>query len=123
MLYFLDLVGVAVFTMFFTGGLIPNYVLVSALGLRNSVWAIALPNAINVFNLLVMKSFFESLPVELQEAAAVDGLGTYVPPPPGKPCGTAASPSPGGTVTLSGNITDAQARYNLLNLVTPRSGC
>lgn len=71
------LVGVAVFTMFFTGGLIPNYVLVSALGLRNSVWAIALPNAINVFNLLVMKSFFESLPVELQEAAAVDGLGTY----------------------------------------------
>ena len=59
-----------------TAGMVGS-VLVSALGLRNSVWAIALPNAINVFNLLVMKSFFESLPVELQEAAAVDGLGTY----------------------------------------------
>ncbi|WP_239096084.1 carbohydrate ABC transporter permease [Micromonospora lutea] len=71
------LVGIAVFTMFFTGGLIPNYVLVTSLGLKNSVWAIALPNAINVFNLLVMKAFFESLPTELEEAAAVDGLNTY----------------------------------------------
>ncbi|QOC91503.1 carbohydrate ABC transporter permease [Micromonospora craniellae] len=71
------LVGIAVFTMFFSGGLIPNYVLVTSLGLKNSVWAIALPNAINVFNLLVMKAFFESLPTELEEAAAVDGLNTY----------------------------------------------
>jgi putative aldouronate transport system permease protein len=71
------LVGVAVFTMFFNGGLIPNYVLVSGLGLRNTLWAIVLPNAINVFNLLVMKAFFESMPVELEEAAAVDGLDTY----------------------------------------------
>ena len=71
------LVGIAVFTLFFNGGLIPNYVLVSSLGLRNTIWAIVLPNAINVFNLLVMKAFFESLPAELEEAAAVDGLGTY----------------------------------------------
>jgi putative aldouronate transport system permease protein len=71
------LVGIAVFTMFFNGGLIPNYILVTSLGLKNSVWAIALPNAISVFNLLVMKAFFESLPVELEEAAAVDGLNTY----------------------------------------------
>ncbi|MDG4798097.1 carbohydrate ABC transporter permease [Micromonospora sp. WMMD1082] len=71
------LITIAVFTMFFTGGLIPNYVLVTSLGLKNSVWAIALPNAINVFNLLVMKAFFESLPVDLEEAAAVDGLNTY----------------------------------------------
>jgi putative aldouronate transport system permease protein len=71
------LVGIAVFTMFFTGGLIPNYVLVTGLGLKNTVWAIALPNAINVFNLLVMKAFFESFPVDLEEAAAVDGLNTY----------------------------------------------
>ncbi|MEV0563048.1 carbohydrate ABC transporter permease [Dactylosporangium sp. NPDC050588] len=71
------LVGIAVFTMFFNGGLIPNYVLVSGLGLRNTMWAVVLPNAISVFNLLVMKSFFEGLPVELEEAAAVDGLGTY----------------------------------------------
>jgi len=71
------LVGVAVFTMFFSGGLIPNYVLVTSLGLKNSVWAIALPNAISVFNLLVMKAFFESLPSELEEAAEIDGLSTY----------------------------------------------
>ncbi len=71
------LVGIAVFTMFFNGGLIPNYVLVSALGMRNTLWAIVLPNAISVFNLLVMKAFFESLPTELEEAAAVDGSGTY----------------------------------------------
>jgi len=71
------LVGVAVFTMFFSGGLIPNYVLVTSLGLKNSVWAIALPNAISVFNLLVMKAFFESLPTELEEAAEIDGLSTY----------------------------------------------
>ncbi|MHC5903090.1 carbohydrate ABC transporter permease [Streptomyces sp. S6] len=71
------LVGVAVFTMFFSGGLIPNYVLITSLGLKNSVWAIALPNAISVFNLLVMKAFFESLPSELEEAAEIDGLSTY----------------------------------------------
>ena len=71
------LVGVAVFTMFFTGGLIPNYVLVTSLGMKNSVWALAVPNAISVFNLLVMKAFFESLPSELEEAAQIDGLSTY----------------------------------------------
>ncbi len=71
------LIWIAVFTMIFSGGLIPNYVLVTSLGLRNSVWAIALPNAISVFNLLVMKAFFESLPRDLEEAAAIDGLNTY----------------------------------------------
>lgn len=71
------LVGIAVFTMFFNGGLIPNYVLITSLGLKNTIWAIALPNAISVFNLLVMKAFFESQPVELEEAGAVDGLNTY----------------------------------------------
>ncbi|WP_237109771.1 carbohydrate ABC transporter permease [Nonomuraea sp. MG754425] len=71
------LIGVAVFTMFFSGGLIPNYVLITSLGMKNSIWAIVLPNAISVFNLLVMKAFFESLPQDLEEAAAIDGLNTY----------------------------------------------
>lgn len=71
------LIGVAVFTMFFNGGLIPNYVLISSLGLTNSLWAIVLPNAISVFNLLVMKSFFENIPEELEEAAQIDGLSTF----------------------------------------------
>lgn len=71
------LIGIAVFTMFFNGGLIPNYVLINELGMKNTIWAIVLPNAISVFNLLVMKAFFESLPKELEEAAAIDGLNTY----------------------------------------------
>ncbi|MEV5324543.1 carbohydrate ABC transporter permease [Nonomuraea fastidiosa] len=71
------LIGIAVFTMFFSGGLIPNYVLISSLGMKNTIWAIVLPNAISVFNLLVMKAFFENLPRDLEEAAAIDGLNTY----------------------------------------------
>ncbi|MET7672653.1 carbohydrate ABC transporter permease [Micromonospora luteifusca] len=71
------LVGIALFTMFFSGGLIPNYVLVTSLGMKNTIWAVVIPNAISVFNLLVMKAFFEGLPTELEEAAAVDGLNTY----------------------------------------------
>jgi putative aldouronate transport system permease protein len=71
------LVGIAVFTMFFTGGLIPNYVLITSLGMKNTIWALAIPNAISVFNLLVMKAFFESLPTDLEEAAQIDGLNTY----------------------------------------------
>lgn len=68
------LIGVAVFTMFFNGGLIPNYILISSLGMKNTIWAVVLPNAISVFNLLVMKSFFEGMPLELEEAASIDGL-------------------------------------------------
>jgi putative aldouronate transport system permease protein len=70
-------IGIAVFTMFFNGGLIPNYVLITSLGMKNTLWAIVLPNAISVFNLLIMKSFFEGMPVELEEAAAIDGMNTY----------------------------------------------
>jgi putative aldouronate transport system permease protein len=71
------LIGIAVFTMFFNGGLVPNYVLISALEMKNTMWAIVLPGAISVFNLLVMKAFFENLPKELEEAAQIDGLGWY----------------------------------------------
>lgn len=70
-------VGIAVFTMFFSGGLIPNYLLINSIGFKNTIWAIVIPNAISVFNLLIMKSFFENFPTELEEAAAIDGLSTY----------------------------------------------
>nr|WP_235857217.1 carbohydrate ABC transporter permease [Occultella glacieicola] len=70
-------IGLAVFTMFFNGGLIPNYLLINELGFKNTIWAIVVPNAISVFNLLIMKSFFENFPTELEEAAAIDGLSTY----------------------------------------------
>lgn len=63
----------AVFTMFFTGGMIPSYILVTSLGLGNTYWAIILPGAINVYNSIIMRTFFEGIPVELSEAAYIDG--------------------------------------------------
>jgi putative aldouronate transport system permease protein len=69
--------GLAVFTMFFHGGLIPNYILVKSLGLKNSIWAVILPGAISTYNMLVMKTFFEQIPSELEEAAIMDGASTY----------------------------------------------
>ncbi|MGC0249084.1 carbohydrate ABC transporter permease [Pseudactinotalea sp. Z1748] len=70
-------IAIALFTMVFNGGLIPNYVLVDNLGMRNTMWAIVIPNAISAFNLLIMKSFFENFPADLEEAARIDGLHTY----------------------------------------------
>lgn len=70
-------IGIALFTMIFNGGIIPNYLLVDGLGLRNSIWAIVLPNAISAFYLLIMKSFFENFPKDLEEAGYIDGLTTY----------------------------------------------
>ncbi|WP_010677922.1 carbohydrate ABC transporter permease [Bacillus timonensis] len=67
----------AVFTMFFNGGLIPNYILINNLGFTNTMWAIVIPGAISVFNMLIMKSFFENMPIELEEAASIDGCSTY----------------------------------------------
>ena len=66
--------GILIFTMYFHGGLIPTYLVVKQLGLVNSMWAMILPNAINTFNLIVMRSYFmNTLPKELQEAAFIDG--------------------------------------------------
>ncbi|NOU88539.1 ABC transporter permease subunit [Paenibacillus sp. LMG 31460] len=62
-----------VFTMLFSGGTIPTYLVVKATGLLNSVWALILPSAVWSFNVLIMKSFFEQLPEELFEAARMDG--------------------------------------------------
>lgn len=67
-----------VFTMFFAGGMIPNYVLIAqALHMRDTLWAVVIPGAISAYYVLLMKSFFSSLPDELEEAASVDGLNTY----------------------------------------------
>ncbi len=66
-----------VFTMFFGGGMIPNYLLIKGLGMYNTMWAIVVPGAISTFLLILMKTFFESLPRELEEAASIDGMDTY----------------------------------------------
>lgn len=61
------------FTMFFSGGTIPSYLVVQSLGLINTFWAIILPTALSVYNLIVMKTFLENnIPIELYEAAAID---------------------------------------------------
>lgn len=62
-----------VFTMFFSGGIIPNYILVNKLGLIDSMWALILPIAIGTWNLMVMRTFFQGLPEEIEEAATIDG--------------------------------------------------
>ena len=64
-----------VFSMFFSGGLIPNYLLVSRLGLINTRFAMLLPFCINTFNLILLISFFKSIPNDIEEAAIIDGLG------------------------------------------------
>jgi len=62
-----------VFTMFFNGGMIPLFLLVSKLQLLDSIWAIVLPGAISVFNMILMRSFFEGIPFALTESAYMDG--------------------------------------------------
>ncbi|MDF2963749.1 MAG: transporter permease [Paenibacillus sp.] len=66
-----------VFTMLFSGGIIPTYLIVKSLGLIDSVWSMILPNAVWSFNVLIMKSFFENLPEELFESARMDGAKEF----------------------------------------------
>ncbi|MGH4037219.1 MAG: carbohydrate ABC transporter permease [Sphaerochaeta sp.] len=65
-----------VITMYFTGGLIPTYLVVAKTGLLNSMWALILPGGVSVFNLIVTRTYFEtSIPKEMYEAATIDGCG------------------------------------------------
>ena len=68
---------IVVFSMFFSGGLIPTYLLISSLSLVGTRWAMLLPFAINPFNLIILINFFRSLPGEIEEAALIDGLGYF----------------------------------------------
>ena len=61
------------FTMYFGGGIIPTFLVVKSLGLYNSLGALIIPNSISVFNFIVMRTFFRELPMELEEAAKIDG--------------------------------------------------
>lgn len=62
-----------VFTMIFGGGLIPGYLVVSRLGLKNTIWALVLPGAMNVHNMLILMNFMRGIPDALEEAAFIDG--------------------------------------------------
>ncbi len=60
-------------TMFFGGGLMPTYLLISDLNLINTIWALILPGAVNVWNIILIRTYYQSIPTELREASAVDG--------------------------------------------------
>ncbi|MGG6309338.1 carbohydrate ABC transporter permease [Paenibacillus macerans] len=66
-----------VFVMLFNAGLIPTYLVVSRTGLMDSLWALVIPNAVNVWNMILMLNFFRGLPQELEEAALIDGAGHF----------------------------------------------
>ncbi|WP_042459459.1 carbohydrate ABC transporter permease [Neobacillus dielmonensis] len=66
-----------VFTMFFSGGLIPSYLLIQQLHMMNTIWAVVIPSAVSAYNLIVTRTFFQtSIPDELLEAAKIDGCST-----------------------------------------------
>ncbi|MGG1634972.1 carbohydrate ABC transporter permease [Paenibacillus sp. NRS-1760] len=66
--------GMFLVTMFFGGGLVPSYLLIKELGMVNTIWAIVIPSAASIWNIIVARTFFQSsIPKELQEAAQIDG--------------------------------------------------
>ena len=66
-----------VFTMFFSGGVIPIYLNVKELGMINSQWGLILPGLLSAFNIIILKNFFQGLPYELNEAAYIDGANDF----------------------------------------------
>ena len=62
-----------IFTMFFSGGLIPNFLLVKNLGIYNTIWAIVLPGAINTYNMIITRTYMQGLPEEIFESVRIDG--------------------------------------------------
>lgn len=78
-LYFKNLLMLLiVITMFFGGGLIPTYLLINKLGMLNSVWALLIPGAISTFNMIIMRTGFQAVPISLEESARMDGANDLV---------------------------------------------
>ena len=72
------IMGLFIFTMFFDGGLIPTYLLVRDLGMMNTIWAMVIPSAASVWNIIVTMTFFKvTIPRGLEEAAEVDGASVF----------------------------------------------
>jgi putative aldouronate transport system permease protein len=71
-------IGMFMFTMIFSGGLIPTYIVVKNLHMLNTIWAVIIPNCLSVYNMIIARTFFNSsIPVELYEAAEIDGANDY----------------------------------------------
>jgi len=66
-----------IFLLLFNGGVIPTYVLISNLGMINSIWALVLPGAVPIFSVIVLMNFYKGIPSALEESALVDGAGPW----------------------------------------------
>lgn len=66
-----------VFTIMFYGGMIPFYLVARSYGLVDTIWAMVLPNALNTYNLIIMRTFFQGIPKEIEESGRIDGLSDF----------------------------------------------
>lgn len=99
-----------IIVMIFSGGMVPNYIVVNALGLTRTIWSMIFPSVVQVYNLILIKSYLEGLPKELEESAKIDGASNLrimfkVILPVSKPC--IASVCLFTAVTLWNNYTNA----------------
>lgn len=72
------IMAMVVFTMFFNGGLVPNFLLIKRLGMYNTFWAVIIPGAISTWNLFIMRTSFMSIPASLEESAKIDGANDII---------------------------------------------
>lgn len=68
---------ILMFTMLFNGGIIPTYMVVTKMGLINTIWSLILPGAVSVYNVILMMNFFRNIPGSLEEAALMDGASPW----------------------------------------------
>lgn len=72
------ILNMVLFTMVFSGGMIPGFLVVKSLGMYDTYWALLLPGAISAYNMLIVRNFFMELPAELEEAASIDGCNDII---------------------------------------------
>jgi putative aldouronate transport system permease protein len=68
---------IVVFTMLFSGGMIPTFILVQSLGLIDSIWSLILPSVVSAYNMIIMRNFFQGIPDSLEESAKMDGCSDW----------------------------------------------
>lgn len=71
------IMGMIVFTMFFGGGLIPTFLIIKSLGMVDTRWSMLIPNAISTYNMIIMRTAFEGIPISLEESARIDGATDF----------------------------------------------
>ncbi len=69
--------AIVILSMFFNGGLVPSFIVISKLGLYNKLWALILPGAMNCWNMILFINFFRQVPKEMMEAASLEGAGHF----------------------------------------------